>query len=1443
MNKSTWIFLILALAAGIALARLVIGTSDREPHELLESIRERLEASPPDYDRAFHELDLALSKVTKDTDPDLYFELLDHRSAALTRRGVFDSAMRDLQDMFELDESSRPQTLLRMGSLLASNDRPEEAIDRYDELLELVPWHRYAQERKADVLQDQAEEQFADLERLLTHSLAPREAQECLALAERIVQSHPSDPFRAADLADLYDRLEENGSKRLADARVMLPELTDAFGAAREVQVLATGNGVQGSVIEALARSFLVSGRTTLAVDLGLASLTQPNSAQSPEMLEVLATALAEQGRPDAAADVIRVALPKTDEAKLGAEFLMEWGRILFEAREWPRLRAVAGELSNTSRNHRAFRRRQAAGAFYRGIALVRLGQTRDGALILRDYARPDSFEPVPGARGQAWREVAEVERRSGRPPQEKEALRQATRLDPDGSGAAWRRLSNLQAEDDNFHGAAESLGQAIRLLPADAEVLLGEWRALGESALLERGIDIDLTLTRLNESGLVFPSENSSAFVLLRLAERLIETDEASRALELAEHLSDLMPDFLPAIDVRLWALRALDRTEERVELLVQRVELAAQNGPALAELRSLWEAEQLAPGHVFRLMQSDPEFAGRHTFARQLIDGDRPDLALLALDQSLGPNGRRQPTDAAEVEEQPSEIAPRTILLAAEAELKLGRPHLCLGRLEAIPEDWPEYPAALRLAIDAALALRNARLLETTLARFERAPTLNIPLALAIGDELVRAGLLDQALQLFEFIDLHPTAWRTQPEEPSSDSALDAVLPWEPGADSEEPIAAADLPEWRARLLLRLALVHLIQGTPEAASAALERAQAGFEDGSADFGRVLLAIQTGGWVGLPNYVADLRDSEFVPTPLEDAVLAALEDRLDEAHADLVGLEESTGDPLTTLARLAVNSLAGREVQVPESYGPQAQVATLQMLRGRPGETDARRDPRHALALIAVLERLDWRLWLESAVPDLAARAPGLMWLEYIAARSEQAAGELQAAEDRLVRLIELYPGFEPAWDLRDRLLLERLGRVDHPDRIELLALKQVAIGQAQGPTGEAAELRLARAVALEQQGKLGAALELATKTTQLYPDLLPARPVQARIAWTLGKVDLTLDAFTGFFDRAEPELASNYVPEYLALWDQLTADGHRDTNAERLEMESLALLLPEDPRIALRLSKLDIESTPTNPRLGVARAFDRLSKYRAAHKNSPLDPSSAQEWLEFYLDFDPLEAERFVRELLESRPTELELWLNLGRCFEAQNDKRRAVEWYGMIRDMVPDTRALRRIAEVLAELGSDHPQVERLIQQIRALDRDATDATRLEFLRGKSLVNSGFSNVHRGLSVLSLLWERASLSGSQLTDKELGYVYASALIRAGAYDRRELAASILQDQISASDDPLNRAGLQALSNLADALPEPSAEEDTSAGGAGEPVPGEATEATEADPASDPE
>ena len=1423
MNKSTWLLLLLALAVGVSLTRLVIDTSDRSPEELLESIRVRLdEEDPPDFDRAFHELDLALSKVTSESHPELYTDLLEHRAIALIQCRAGEAALRDLDRLIELDSENETKWLLRIGEVHLSARRYTEAVETFDQILAEVPWHRYAHQQKANALQLVAENGFEEFSRLLTDALPPRIATERLALAERIVHSHPTDPFRAADLADLETQFERNSSRSLREARVMIPDLTDAFGAARVENVLATGDKVHGRVIEALTRTLLLSGRSTLAVDIGLASLTQELASKDPGSLQVLASALAAQGRPEAAADVIQAALPRADEAKLGIDFLSDWGRILYEAREWNRLLAVGGELRRSPNGLRDSKERQDAGLFYSGLALLRTGQLRLGEQLLRTYARADSAEPIPGARGRAWREISSLEQRSGRPEGELEALRQATRLDPEGSGDAWRRLAELRWErGGDAYAAADSMGHAIRLLPTAGDTLETRWREFGEAALIERGIDVDLTLTRLSEAGLAYPSENASAFVLLRLAERHMERSNSAAALEIAEHLSGEMPDFLPAIDIRLQILEELGRPEERNELLLRRLELTPRYQPVLLELRSRWEAGELASAQFLRLMQADPEVTGRHTFARQLIDRGRADLALQALDElaQKEPDGDRADSESADegVSGAPAdrvELATRTVLLAAEAELELGRPHLCLGRLEAIPEGSEEHSAALRLAIDAALALRNVRLLERTLQHFEQTTALDLPLAMAAGDELVRAGLHDQALQLFDFLDQHESAWQAGPESSGESSPLDAVHKWEPTRNLTEAGSTNELGELRAQLLLRLALVHLIRGTPPAASAALQRAQAWFADGSADLGRMLLAIQTGGWTGLPEYAADLRDSEFVPTPLEGAVLSALEDRLDEADAQLAALEQETSDPLVTLARLAVDALAGREVQSPARFGPESDRITQELLRGRPGVPKARRDPRHTLALIVVLERPEWRLWLESAIPAAEFAPPGSMWLEYIAARSEEVAGEFEEAEARLEALLKLHPGFEPGWELRDNLLLRRVGRLGHPERIELLAVRQIATGRAVGPAGEAPELRLARAVALERNGDLEGALAMALETTQLYPDLLAARPVLARMARRLGRTPVTLDAYTSFFDRAEPGLAQSYVAEYLELWSELTASGERTVGDERLEMESLALLLPSDPRIALRLAELDIASTPTNPRLGVARAFDRLAKFRETLVGEPLESSSADAWLAFYLTYDPVEAERFVRELLELNPEDLDLWLHLGRCFEAQGESQLAIDWYESIRQMVPETRALRRIAEVLASLGSNHPEVERLVQQIRKLDREIPDLTRLEFMRGKSLVNSAFSNVDRGLTILGALWARPKVGEPYLTRGELGYVYASALIRAGSYEKKALAVSILDEQVASSIDPLERDGLSALRNLAAALPAPEPE-----------------------------
>src|SRR5690606_26135939 len=125
-------------------------------------------------------------------------------------------------------------------------------------------------------------------------------------------------------------------------------------------------------------------------------------------------------------------------------------------------------------------------------------------------------------ARLLAWSETARVARVLGDPLVEREALHAALQLAPEGDAEHWYRLYELQSEGAGASSTLPlaSLTQALRLAPERAEEWLPLWRALGERALSEDGIDMPSFFAGLELRNQALPLGTLNPYLVFRLAE-----------------------------------------------------------------------------------------------------------------------------------------------------------------------------------------------------------------------------------------------------------------------------------------------------------------------------------------------------------------------------------------------------------------------------------------------------------------------------------------------------------------------------------------------------------------------------------------------------------------------------------------------------------------------------------------------------------------------------------------------------------------------------------------------------------------------------------------------------------------------------------------------------------------------------------------------------------
>jgi hypothetical protein len=1354
MNRSTWLLALLALLATFGVGRLIDRARTQRPRELLASAEARLEAVPPDFERALYELNLALDQLGPGEDLELERQLLEARAGTQERRGIRQAAMRDFRRLLEMQPENEEQLRQRLARLQLDERQHEGLSQTLEPILQKTPWHSGVKL----LLGLSAMRRGSELEQPLLSSLSlalpPRLFKQAEAIARRARSVDSSAPERGALLAQFKAVLEPELGSLTADRVAELERIGEHVAEARGLFTEALLGYAHAEAAWMLGNIFFDAGRAELAAELLLAANAQPQVRSSLPAQQVLARALRRMGRPQSANQIIDRSFPAQLNENLVSEFLPEWGQILYESKDWRRLQVIARRIGVIYAFQPAAQRQRDAGNFYAGVAYHALERYAEAATALSAFARPEAQEPHPGALTEAYRTLADVYRQQGVFGAELENLQSALDLDGDRWPEAWMRVADLFHErPSEQRSSLTALARALSLDPGLEASQLERFETWGRAHLTSSGIDPELLRELLARQGRAFPADSDDVYLLMALA-RLNLQQRQSHATHLClDQIETLVPAFGPALDLRAEQYRLEGLEPRRIEVLLRRVARPGHPEAAMQALREARAAGRLDQRQRLTLLELDGAVTGVLTFARQALDRGRADLALRGLQPAL--------TAA------PAALGSEGLCLAAEAELNLGRAALVEARLASIGPEDPLAVRALGLRLAAALDLEQADLLLPLIDSSVEKGRVDQAGAIELVDDLLERGLLVPARRLLDNLDADP---RTR----SADTTL------------------------------RLALAALLAGQGGASAEAWDRSEAWFEDGTPALGRVLLAIQTAGWRSLPERVREARSELPEGESFTAAILAVLEERLDEALALAeAGEREAPAEPLWTLLRLCVQSLRAEPLTPPPSFGADARPETQALLRGG-GEL--RRDPRQALLALLCLERPVFQFLardlLRRTGPDAA------LWSGFLEARRLLARGERRQALEKAFALTLSFPDFGPAWDLAERLLAEELEQVDHP---ELLALQARRAARSpldpatEGPRS-AAEL-ISAALARSNAGAADEALAWCQRAIQRFPEDPSARWFYAQRLAAAGSYEAALNQATAFAELASAQALGWHLTELLELFWQAHSRGALSAAGLLVELDALALRLPQDPLVALAQARYELLTHPENRRIGVERAWNRLEKFRAASGDVPLDSlrnGATQAWLGLYETYAPELGERLIRAELAQRPEDLDLWLMLGRCYEAQNDPTRALEYYEALRRMLPDTRAIARICELLAKLGTDHARLERELSQLSALDRLPPEAPRPRFLRGKSLVVGRQGVAAEGLELLSGLWDQRQQIASVVAGADLGLVYGSALLRRGDREDRERIRSVFESSLELEQDALRRDLLQALLNL---------------------------------------
>jgi tetratricopeptide (TPR) repeat protein len=1382
VKVTTWILVALALVVLGAIGGLMLSGGRGDPRDLLESALRRFNGPEQDMAATLKELELALRSAETSGDGELAADILIARGRVLSDVEAYGPARADLERALERYRPGAVDIELALVELDEKTGDLSAALTRAKKITDRDPSQLEAWTHSGQILTRMSEERLSELETLCNSNLSDADAQRALGYARKAAGMDADDPLRVSQLAGLRSLFNPPDQGDSLRALALVDEASAASSHAREALVRSFAGPLDRDGVESYLELLSRSGRTQDAVDFGLAVVSHRSVNSSPQFMQRLARVLIDAGRPLTAHEAISLHFNK--DSQPGQVFYETWCEALYKAERWKDLYPVANLMRMAGNDHY-----RSIAFFYMGIATARMHQLAPSEKAFELYMHHDPVEPFPGAIALAWRTQAQIWRSRGQSAKERDALNESVARDPDADGEVWLRLFQiLQESEPQDLGRAELyLTRALCLLPQRTNELLPTWLDVGRRRMRASGTELELLLADQRKTGHVGPAPEAGPFELYRFGEMHRDAKEPSAAAACARRLLVAHPGFVPALDILGDALGSMGDMDGAAEVWLDRLRRDRTDPYALRRLARL-PAGTLSSAQLIELMQLDPENTGRLEVARTLKAEGRAAVALAGL-QTL-------PVDP---------LGDEGVLLASELLIATDKYDEALAMLARLNPSRKASSRAFELRLDAArLSGKEDRLLEI-IADPARGTDLNPTAMVERVDGMLARGQIEPARALLTLLDSNE-ATRTR------------------------------------EVLLRLATVAMLDRNSAAVSDALDRAEAFDARGSVAFGRVLAALESRIYNRLPIHVRALFQTPFQPTRLQAAILAVLDERLDEARRMIAdGRRQNPQDANWAMLEAALEVLAGRTPDLTGLVDASASDETMFTLRGG----DRERDPRRLFAHLLAIDSPDWRLWAVADYSRLKPTVPGSLWATYEVGRGLAAARMPQDAEKTWRTVLRTWPTFEPAWDGLEAVRLERLKRFDHVDMVRLRAERRRAIGPR---PGEDAEVLLTEAWALELAGNLGAALDNVRSAVTFDPQLAPAWFKLGQLAHRVPNWNESLDALRHAVRFAEVDTDSPIVEEFVSVLRDARAADPSNVSAElvRSELAELAVRFPEDPLVALAQARAELDQEDISPAVRVARAYDRLDRFglhlediaaasarteKAARSSDAALPAvptrvetpvtavrptldslragSTGAWKDFYQALEPARAEAFVRAELDRRPGSLELWRMLGETLIAQDRRTEATQLFEMLARMVPDGQTHRALARLYADTGSEFAKVEASIAAAVKLEGRKSPDVDLLYSLGKGLSGS-LAGQSRGLQVLAGLWQQRDAAIGRIKDIDIGQLYGTTLVQRADPADRQLATSLLQEVSAAiTTDRARKNLVEALSLLAAQIP----------------------------------
>jgi len=1314
----------LALAAGGLLALLALVSHERNASAgaFLLSIEKRYAEGKLHREQMLRELELARAQAELEGQHELALRAQLERGKLLLELGSFASARSELAAVASEAGPRRDLELLRIELELRASDAAAGLVLARS-WLRTHPGDARAHALCGELLRIEAAAPRDEALESCSRELVNEPAQRAAVCVRELSARPASDPRRVAlarDLRALYGTRLESSAERVLG---LCDRSAGSAALAREALGHSLELAFDADTLALFAELLEEAGLGEEALDLALAASRRPELLASERGTSFLLHALVQRGRWRYATEVAEAWIQSHPASPA---FLLDACRASYGVLGTPNPNAVQLHRWASALNQRGSAALVNTSNFYLGQAFYSL-KSREmleyAYMHLSLYTHEEGREPLPGARALALRQLAECCRTLGKGDgEERSVLESAVEFEPLGPGESWLRLAELQlaAPRGGFRGPDLRWARGMALLPGRNAELLPRWLEIGASELRTLGIDPRGLQQDVQNGIAVRPSSGAAPFELHAIARAYIEAGRAAEAQALIEQLELAVPNFLPALDLRVTLAQKRNQPRELAEAFLTRLEQAGYDERSRA-LRAALPADALSPADLRRIVHADPDSSGRLEIARSYA---RRGDARTALRFVLQVAAER--------------LGPKEQLFAAGLELETGAAEAAFTRLYALGPDLAREPGAVELWIDAGMRADKAAELR------ERAPATLAQLEperarfLALADRLLLDGEPALARGVLQRLDMAGKRFR--------------------GGD----------------VLWRLAAASQALGQPEAVDRLLERASAFDTQGEVELLELLALPAEADLDTRRMAVQVLRQAGWKSGPLGQAALARL-----------AGDPALEGPALESLKKLAADDPLIAVLEDPATDATQA---------------------RAAAELVLALERPALGSWLRARLDALAGELDPT-WPLWIEARLARRAGEREIEERELRALLKLEPHFTPAWD---RLVELRTRPEDEGEcELDLRLERAAALGES---AGTPAERDWDRSRRLEREGAFEEALAAARSAAIAAPDSGPILRHLGRLSAAAGRIPLALNAYKHALTLLPVSSRARSTAEFLALLESARSSqpAKFDAEAERAELEALAALRPDDPRVLLAQARNDLETSGTDPAFGAERAASRLEHFRGQHEHTSFEdlaPGSTEGWTRFLLALDPARAREFLDSELELDPGNLEAWALLPRCTAAEGREEAAIGEVALVQRLAPGAEGLSEYMRLRARGDWSPEGIALVLERLRHQDESAgtSPATLAIALRG--YLNLGPRGVQKALQLGTALAPAKIAAQPAALRAEIFWMHAVALLAHGSGDdlqQARLRTTVLDTLVR---EPARRPLVAALKGLAQA------------------------------------